>query len=242
MNSLENKTAVVTGATSGIGKSIAIALAKQKVNLCLIGHDKEKLSKIVSELKQHQINVLTFSCDLSSVNEIDRVTKEITNSIEKIDILIHSAGVFFQQSFETTTVGEFDMQYFVNTRAPFLLTQTLLSFIKTQKGEIVFINSSVAMQEARPNLSGYTASKYALKALADSLRAEVNQYGVRVLSVYPGRTATAMQEKIYASDNKEYNGELLLQPEDIAESVVGSLLLPKTAEVTDISIRPFIKN
>lgn len=242
MSSIENKTAVVTGATSGIGKSIAIALAKLKVNLCLIGHDKEKLSNIVSELKQHQVNVQTFSCDLGSVNEIDRLANEISNKNEKIDILIHSAGVFFQQSFETMTVDEFDMQYFVNTRAPFLLTQLVLPSIKTQQGQVVFINSSVAMQEARGNLSGYTASKYALKALADSLRSEVNQYGVRVLSVYPGRTATAMQERIYESDNKEYKGDLLLQPEDIAESVVGSLLLPKTAEVTDISIRPFIKS
>ena len=242
MNSIENKTAVVTGETSGIGKSIAIALAKQKVNLCLIGHDKEKLSNIESEFKQEKINVQTFSCDLNSASDIDRVAKEITNINKSIDIFIHSAGVFCQQSFESMTIEEFDTQYFVNTRAPFLLTQALLPSIKTQNGGIVFINSSVAMQEARSNLSGYAASKYALKALADSLRSEVNQFGVRVLSVYPGRTATAMQEKIYESENKEFSGELLLQPEDIAVSVVGSLLLPKTAEVTDICIRPFNKS
>lgn len=242
MNKLDNKVAVVTGATGGIGKNIAVALANQNVNLFLIGNDKDKLSATELELKKTQVDVRVFNCDLNSTNDINRMAKEITDTNNKIDIMIHSAGVFIQRSFESTTIDDFNTQYNVNTRAPFLLTQLFLSSIKTQKGQIVFINSSVAMQDAKSGLSGYTASKYALKALADSLRSEVNQYGVRVLSVYPGRTATTMQEQIYKLENKEYKGDLLLQPEDIAESVVGSLLLPRTAEVTDLCIRPFIKS
>ena len=116
-----------------------------------------------------------------------------------------------------------------------------LPAIKRQKGQIVFLNSSVAQQKARAELSIYAGSKYALRAIADSLREEVNACEVRVLSVYPGRTATAMQEDIFKSESREYPKDQLLQPEDIARSVLDALTLPRTAEVTDISIRPFRK-
>ena len=133
------------------------------------------------------------------------------------------------------------MQFSVNTRAPFLLTKLLLPAIKKRKGQIVFVNSSIAQQKARANLSIYAGSKYALRAMADSLREENNASGVRVLSVYPGRTATAMQEDIFKFENREYRKSDLLQPEDVAQSVLDALALPRTAEITDIFIRP-LKN
>jgi NADP-dependent 3-hydroxy acid dehydrogenase YdfG len=140
---------------------------------------------------------------------------------------------------EEITEAEFDLEFSVNTRAPFLLTKLLLPAIKNRKGQIVFLNSSIAQQKARANLSIYAGSKCALRAIADSLREEVNSSEVRVLSVYPGRTATAMQEGIFKFENREYRKNQLLQPEDIAQSVIDALALPRTAEITDISIRPF---
>jgi len=133
------------------------------------------------------------------------------------------------------------LQFSVNTRAPFLLTKLLLPAIKKRKGQIVFLNSSIAQQKAQANLSIYSGSKYALRAIADSLREEVNASEVRVLSVYPGRTATAMQENIFKLENREYRKDQLLQPEDVAQSVIDALALRRTAEVTDILIRPFKK-
>ena len=88
----------------------------------------------------------------------------------------------------------------------------------------------------------YDSTKHALKALADSLRGEINRHGVRVLSVYLGRTASEMQERIHRMEGKPYRPELLLQPNDVASIVVNVLSLPRTAEVTDISIRPMIKS
>jgi NADP-dependent 3-hydroxy acid dehydrogenase YdfG len=88
----------------------------------------------------------------------------------------------------------------------------------------------------------YDSTKHALKALADSLRGEINRHGVRVLSVYLGRTASEMQEGIYRMEGRPYRPEILLQPDDVASVVVNALGLPRTAEVTDISIRPMIKS
>jgi NADP-dependent 3-hydroxy acid dehydrogenase YdfG len=113
--------------------------------------------------------------------------------------------------------------------------------LRSRKGEIVFINSSSAIK-ARPLFAQYDSTKHALKALADSLRAEVNAHDVRVLSVYLGRTATAMQATLHEDDGRTYRPQDLLQPEDIASVVVRVLTLPRTAEVTDIHLRPMIKS
>jgi NAD(P)-dependent dehydrogenase (short-subunit alcohol dehydrogenase family) len=135
-------------------------------------------------------------------------------------------------------IGDLDLQYATNVRAPYLLTQRLLPVLSERNGQIIFINSSAGLTANRSNIGQYAATKHALKAIADSLREELNPVGIRVLSVYLGRTATPMQKALFRKDNKAYRPESLLQPEDVASIVVYSLMLPPTAEVTDISIRP----
>jgi NADP-dependent 3-hydroxy acid dehydrogenase YdfG len=122
-----------------------------------------------------------------------------------------------------------------------MLTQRLLPLLATSCGQVVFINSSAGLMAKRPAVGQYAATKHALKAIADSLREEVNPKGIRVLTVYLGRTATPMQEALYRQEGKIYHPEVLMQPEDVASVVVHSLMLPRTAEVTDISIRPMSK-
>jgi NADP-dependent 3-hydroxy acid dehydrogenase YdfG len=241
MASLKNKVAVVTGASSGIGKSIAHALARNGVDLCLLGRDKSKLEKVSSQLKKIHPQVQNYICEFASAENIHNIAETINRSFRDIDILVHSAGSIILRRLEEITQAEFDLQFSVNTRAPFLLTKLLLPAIKKRKGQIVFVNSSVAQQKARADLSIYAGSKYALRAIADSLRDEVNASEVRVLSVYPGRTATAMQEDIFKLENRGYRKNDLLQPEDVAQSVIDALALPRTAEITDIFIRP-LKN
>ena len=91
------------------------------------------------------------------------------------------------------------------------------------------------------NVGAYASTKFALKALTDSLREEVNELGIRVLSVYPGRTASPMQVAVHEFEDKIYQRERLLQPQDIADTIVYALSLPRTAEITDVSVRPFLK-
>ena len=155
--------------------------------------------------------------------------------------MIHSAGSIVVKNFEALTEAEFDEQTSVNTRAPFLLTQLLLPKLVARQGQIVFLNSSAAHQKAKGDTCVYAASKYALMAIADGVRDAVNPAGVRVLSIYPGRTATPMQQDIHELENKNYDAELLLQTEDIAQALLASLSLPRTAEITDIAIRPLRK-
>jgi len=158
-----------------------------------------------------------------------------------VDVLVHCAGVIAQGKLQNAPVQDFDLQYRANVRAPYLLTQTLLPMLKLGPGQIVFINSSVGLK-ARAGVSQFAATQHALKAITDSLREEVNPDGIRVLSVFPGRTATPRQANIFQIEGREYRPELLLQPEDIATVVINALNLPRTAEVTDIHLRPLLKS
>ena len=241
MVGLKNKAAVVTGASGGIGRCIAHALAARGVNLCLLGRSESRLEQVSTQLKKVHPVIETVVCDLSSVKSIYTAVEKTKRILPDIDILVHSAGNILVRSLEETTVAEFDQLYHVNTRAPFILTKLLLPSVKRKKGQIVFLNSSVAQQKSREKLSAYTSGKVALQAIADSLRDEVNASEVRVISVFPGRTATEMQEEIFRSEGRQYQKEMLLQPEDVAQSVIDALVLPGTAEVTDVSIRPFRK-
>jgi short-subunit dehydrogenase len=121
------------------------------------------------------------------------------------------------------------------------LTQLFLPLIRQKKGQIVFINSSVGLTGGRANISQYVATKQALKAITDSLREEVNSDGVRVINVYPGRTATPMQRAICRAEGQTYRPKIFSQPEDIAKIVFNALFVSKSSEVTDIVIRPMKK-
>lgn len=236
---LKNQVAVITGASSGIGKAIALELANQSVKLCLIGRHLDKLEEVAQAAKTAP-QVQTYQLDITQDEDIASLKTYIEKDFGEVDILVHSAGIISSGEIQTTPVAVLDEQYRTNVRAPYLLTQTLLPSIIKRTGQIVFINSS-AIYGVRAGAGQYAATKHALKAIADSLRAEVNSLGVRVISIYPGRTASPMQASIYETEGREYNPERLLQPEDVANTIIGALELPRTAEVTDINIRPFLK-
>ena len=126
-------------------------------------------------------------------------------------------------------------------RAPYLLTQRLLPLLEVTPGQIVFVNSSAGLS-ARPGVGQFAATQHAVRAMTDALRAEINPRGIRVLSVFPGRTATPRQARLHERDGRAYQPELLMQPEDVASMIASALRLPRTAEVTDISMRPLLKS
>ncbi len=241
MAALRHQVAVVTGASSGIGRAIALGLAREGVTLHMVGRRTDALDAVAQQARERVSEVATHSVDLEDVAQIGALASALCRRCDGIDLLIHSAGVFAMGPVETAPVSELDRQYRVNVRAPYLLTQLLLPLLRARKGQIAFINSSVGLT-TRAGISQYSATKHALKAVADSLRAEVNGDGIRVLSVYPGRTATPQQAAIHEIECKPYCPELLMQPEDVAAMIIQALKAETTAEVTDINIRPLRKN
>jgi NADP-dependent 3-hydroxy acid dehydrogenase YdfG len=239
MTVFKEQVAVVTGASSGIGKAIALGLAAQKAKLCLLGRKLDTLLAIAKSVETSP-QVVSYQVDLTLDEDIEKLKSRLVEDFGQVDLLIHSAGIISLGEMKTAPVEDLDLQYRTNVRAPYALTQALLPMLIPRQGQIVFINSSAGLT-AKAGAGQYAATKFALKAIADSLRAEVNALGLRVLSVYPGRTASPMQAAIYKMEGKAYNPERLLQPEDVAACVINALSLPRTAEVTDIQVRPLVK-
>ena len=240
MLSLKNKVAVVTGGTGRIGQAVASELAREKVRLCLVGRDIESLEKKAQELRKYSPKVTCYCADFVNSEDVEKASAEVLNEFGIVDILIHSAGFLSMGSIESAPIEDLDCHLKINFAAPYVLTQLLLPALKQTQGQIVFVNSS-AIQRAISDLTQYSASKFALKGLADTVRATVNPFGVRVLSIYPGQTATPMQEIIYSHRGKSYKPKQLLKPKDIATVIMNSLVIPRTVEITEIFVRPMMK-
>lgn len=236
----EGQTAVVTGGGTGVGAAVALALASAGANLHLIGRRVDMLNAIGARARTMGVQATSHSADLSTSCGQRELTQRLAHELSGVDILIQNAGTHSADAFERAKLAELDMLFQTNVRAPYALTQALLPMLKARRGQVVFINSSSGLL-AKPLTAQYDATKHALKAIADALRGEVNPDGVRVLSVYLGRTATEMQARIHKMEGRPYRPELLLQPEDVASVIMNALSLPRTAEVTDIHIRPMTK-
>ena len=211
------------------------------VNTIIVGRDPARLDAVARRLPNGSQTATAITCDLTKVEDIDRLFDQVAALDEQLDILVHCAGVVEHGPLSGTPLASLDRQYNANVRGPLLLTQRLLPRLKSPHGQIVFINSSVGLK-ARANAGHFSATQHAFKALADALRDEVNAAGIRVMNVFPGRTATPRIEALHKIEGRPFQPEVLLQPEDIASVVVNALSLPWTAEVTDISIRPMLKS
>jgi NAD(P)-dependent dehydrogenase (short-subunit alcohol dehydrogenase family) len=238
---LTGRVAVVTGASSGVGRAIALALAQQGARLCAVGRNRKALAETVAAAQRFS-SATSVPIDLSEEEGMQLLFRHLEETTDRVDILVHSAGVVYHNPMQLASIGHLDRQYAVNLRAPYLISQRLLPLLVRSRGQIVFVNSSAALAVRRPEVGQYAATKYALKAIADSLREELNPKGVRVLTIYLGRTATPMQEALCRQEGRDYHPEILLQAKDVASIVVHALMLPPTAEVTDISIRPLAKS
>jgi NADP-dependent 3-hydroxy acid dehydrogenase YdfG len=233
---LAGAVAVITGAGGGVGGAIARALAERGATLCLIGRTVETLEVAARPARTRQ-STFHYVADVGRTAEVDSVVDKISREVGRVDFLVHSAGVIALGGVEEAALEDLDRQYDTNIRGPYLLTKRLLPFLKARQGQVVFINSTAGLV-ARAGVSQYAATKHGLRALAESLREEVNPSGVRVLSIFLGRTATAMQVTVHATEGRPYEPERLVQPEDVAAIVLSALSLPRTAEVTEIRIRP----
>jgi NADP-dependent 3-hydroxy acid dehydrogenase YdfG len=240
MESLKKQVAVVTGASSGIGKAIALSLAAQGTELYLAARRKELLETVAKEAQS--LGTIAHACpvDLTKDEDIRSLGEKLQRE-GRVNILVLCGGAIAHGPLEKASLADLDLMYRSNIRGHYALIQTLLPLLRKAPGQIVFVNSSAGLRSPA-TVGQFAATQHAFRSIADSLRDEVNADGIRVLSIFPGRTATPRIEKLFGKEGRAYKPELLMQPEDIAEMVTHSLRLPRTAEVTDISIRPMQKS
>ena len=240
MSPLHGKTALVTGASGAIGRATALALAARGAGLVLSARDPARLEETASRAASLGVTTATLARDLTDEGALDELFALLQDRFGGADLLVHALGIYASGSVATTPVSELDRQLRVNLRVPYLLTQLLIPSLIARRGQVVFVNSSAALRP-RGTVAAYASSKAALAALASALRDEVNPAGVRVLSIFPGRTASPMQEEVHRLEGEAYDPARLLQPAAVAAAIVAALELPDSAEVTDLHIRPMRK-
>ncbi|WP_437582127.1 SDR family oxidoreductase [Paramicrobacterium sp. CJ85] len=223
---------LITGAGSGIGFALARHLRSRGDAVIALARNAARARDITSKIP----GVQTLVGDLSEPGRLAWALSQ-QSLPTSIDSLVHAAGVVDLGRIGDTPAASWQNQLAVNLQSPAELTRLLLPMIRNARGHIVFINSGAGLR-ANPGWGAYAASKHGLKALADSLRAEEHASGVRVTSVFPGRTATPMQEKVRHQEDAEYDPAQFIDPSSVATTIIGALDLPRDAEATDISVRP----
>jgi NADP-dependent 3-hydroxy acid dehydrogenase YdfG len=231
--------ALVTGAGGGIGRAIARALVAAGSVTWLVGRRPAALEETARACGGDHVH--PRPADLTSEADTAELVQELERAHGRLDVLTHCAGSIVHGSIEETSAHSLDDQFNANVRAFYVIAQRLLPLLRKGPGQIVVVNSSIVSRPPQPGVGQFAATQHALRTLTDTLRQEVNADGVRVLSVFPGRTATSRQQQLFAEEGRRYQPELLLQPDDLATIIVTALWLPRTAEVTDIHIRPMLK-
>ncbi|MEU7179562.1 MULTISPECIES: SDR family oxidoreductase [Streptomyces] len=225
-------THLITGAGSGIGAAVARRLAERGEQLWLLARDAGR----AKELAERFPGARTIVGELGNPEKLSWALGQQPLP-ERIDSLQHIAGVIELGAVGDLGAKAWQRQLAVNLVAPAELTRLLLPLVRVAQGHVVFVNSGAGLA-AHAEWGAYAASKHGLRALADSLRAEEHDNGVRVTSVYPGRTATPMQESTHRQEGKEYDASRWIDPESVATAIITAIDLPRDAELNDVSVRP----
>lgn len=232
----EGAAVLVTGASSGIGRALAIELGRRGASVVLQGRDRERLRSVARGVSEAGGVARTRALDLTDDDAVDGLCALLAQAEAGLAALVHSAGMVTLGSVAEAGVEALDAHYRLNLRAPYRLTRALLPALERAGGHVVFINSGAGLR-ANAGWSAYAASKFGLRALADSLRQEVASRGIRVTTVYPGRTATPMQRSVREQEGRAYDPAAFVRPEDVASQVAALLELEPPSVVTDLTIR-----
>ncbi|KKX96761.1 MULTISPECIES: SDR family oxidoreductase [Microbacterium] len=225
-------THLVTGAGSGIGAVLAGRLLDRGDDVVALARDAGRARQIAETLPGASVLV----GDLSQPGRLSWALSK-QQLPDRIDALVHVAGVVDLGDVADLAPALWEQQLAVNLIAPAELTRLLLPVLRVSQGQIVFVNSGAGLR-ANAGWSAYAASKHGLRALADALRAEEAAHGVRVTSIYPGRTATPMQERVHQQEGQDYDAERFITPDAVATTILTALDLPRDAEITDLTVRP----
>ena len=222
----------VTGAGSGIGAAVARKLLDRGDELVLLARNSVRAEELAKQFPGSS----SLVGDLAAPSTLaDTLAGQQVPA--RIDSILHIAGVVDLGPIGSTSVDVWEQTMAVNLIGPAELTRLVLPQVRAAHGQVVFVNSGAGLRTS-PDWGAYAASKHGLKALADALRSEERPHGVRVTSVYPGRTATPMQQRVFEQEGREYDTAGLIDPESVADTILAALDLPRDAQLTDLQIRP----
>jgi short-subunit dehydrogenase len=224
-------THLITGAGSGIGEAAARRLRDRCDRLLLLSRSEERAAQLAVEFPDAD----TIIADLADPAGLEQVLTS-AELPDRLDSLLHVAGAVELSAVAALPVDQLREQLDVNLVAPTVLTRACLPALRRAKGTVVFVNSSSGLR-ANPTWAAYAASKFGLRGLADALRAEEAEHGVRVSSVFPSRTATPMQRKVHEQEGKDYDPSEWITPDTVADAILHVLDLPPEATIPELVVK-----
>ncbi|MCF6094408.1 SDR family NAD(P)-dependent oxidoreductase [Microaerobacter geothermalis] len=234
---LENKVAIVTGASKGIGKAIAEALAKRAVDVVLVARNGEELKRVAADIESLGREAVPVVADVTVEEDVHRVVENTLTHFGKIDILVNNAGIGFFKSVKETSLEEWKRLIDTNLTGTFLFSKAVIGpMAERGQGYIVNISSDIGKWTI-PNAAAYCASKYGIQGFSGALAKEVRKLGIRVGVINPGATDTYFNHSKPGVPEKEN----WLKPEDVADAVVYMVSAPRHAVVDEIMIHPIVQ-
>jgi 3-oxoacyl-[acyl-carrier protein] reductase len=231
---LTKKLAVVTGATEGIGRAIAFALGRSGAALAICARTASAVDATVAALREAGFDAIGRACDVSDADAVAAFGRFVAREHGDASVLVNNAGVGHFAPFEQLTLEDWDQTMAVNVRSLYLVTRAFLPGLARSGGAIVNI-ASLAGKNGFDGGTAYCASKHAVLGFSKALMLEVRKRGIRVIAVCPGSVATPFMDK---QSQPRSNLQRVLQPDDVAQAVLGALTLPDRAMLSELDLRP----
>lgn len=233
MQNLNNRNALITGAGKGIGKAVALALAAEGVNVALLARTKTDLEQVAKEIEPYGVKTVIVTADIADINSVNQAVNTVLGEFKTIDILINNAGIGKFGKFLDLAPQDFENIIKVNLFGIYYATRAVLpGMIEQQGGDIINISSTAGLKGAAIT-SAYSASKFAVMGLTESLMQEVRKHNIRVTALTPSTVATDMAINLNLTDG---NPEKVMQAEDIAEVIVAQLKLNRRVFIKESGI------
>lgn len=230
---MKNKKAIITGGSRGLGKATALAFANEGIDVAITGRNENKLKETVVELKALGVQATYSVFDVSNYDAVKKGIQEIIDMLGTVDILVNNAGIAAFGSFNDMPVTDWSQIIQTNVMGMYYVTKEVLPYlIAKNEGDIINISSTAGLS-GNANTSAYSASKFAVMGMSDSLMKEVRKNNIRVCTLTPSTIATDMALDLGITDG---NIEKVLQPEDFAELIVAGLKLPRRAMLKGASL------
>ena len=231
-----NRTALITGASSGIGKATALAFAKAGINLALVGRSPEKLAAVALAAEAVGVRAKSYVVDLSVVDRVSAEIAAIAADWDNLDILVNNAGMGYTNSIEDTSLDDWQRIIGLNLTSVFQCVQGILPHLRRHKSGIIINVSSIAGKQVFPNWGAYSVSKFGVMALTQAIACEERVNGIRATAICPGSVNTP----IWDTDTvqADFDRSSMLTPEMVAEAILYAVLAPSGAVVEELTIMP----
>ncbi|HEY9812777.1 MAG TPA: SDR family oxidoreductase [Candidatus Sericytochromatia bacterium] len=230
------KSALITGASSGIGKATALEFAKAGINLALVSRSPEKLEAVAQTAIEAGVKVKAYTLDLAEVEQVREKISAIASDFGSIDILVNNAGMGYTNTLSDTSLIDWQQVINLNLTSVFQCIQGILPMMRDREQGTIINVASIGAKQVFPEWGAYCVSKFGLMALSKTLAAEERQNGIRVTAICPGSVNSSLWDTETVRAN--FDRSAMLTPEVVAQSILHTALLPASAVIEELILMP----